>query len=180
VVEEALSLMDLRIPGDGVRLQKELRADLPCIIANPGELQQVVVNLVSNAVDAMPEGGVLSIKTDCLAENEPPRSEERGLQSAAHRPRASARGTDFPPSERGADGCQRRWVTLQISDTGTGIPDEVRQRIFDPFFTTKEVGQGTGLGLSISHGIVKSHGGEIVVESRPGAGTTFTIKLPLR
>jgi two-component system NtrC family sensor kinase len=71
------------------------------------------------------------------------------------------------------------YACVSISDTGCGIPDEVRRRIFEPFFTTKEVGKGTGLGLSISYDIVKKHGGEILVESAEGRGTTFTVRVPL-
>ena len=70
-------------------------------------------------------------------------------------------------------------VVVEVSDTGQGIPEEIRERIFDPFFTTKDVGEGTGLGLSICHNIVTAHGGRIEVDSRPGAGTCFRVALPL-
>ena len=70
-------------------------------------------------------------------------------------------------------------ILVLVSDTGCGMTEEIRTRIFDPFFTTRKVGDGTGLGLSISYGIIKKHGGDITVESEPGAGTTFTIRLPI-
>ncbi|MCM2264950.1 MAG: ATP-binding protein, partial [Desulfuromonadales bacterium] len=86
--------------------------------------------------------------------------------------------------DRQGDITVRSWqegesLCVAVSDNGAGIPEQVRQRIFDPFFTTKEVGKGTGLGLSISYEIVKNHGGEILVSSSPGAGATFTVRLPL-
>lgn len=74
--------------------------------------------------------------------------------------------------------CGNGSVWVSVADTGTGIREEIRQRIFDPFFTTKSVGKGTGLGLSISYEIIHRHGGEIIVKSKPGLGSTFTIKLP--
>ncbi len=114
-----------------------------------GQLSQVLTNLVVNAADAMPQGGTVSIVTGrTLVE------EEEG---------------ELPPGE---------YVTIAVSDEGTGIPDDAIEHVFEPFFTTKPVGQGTGLGLSTVHGIVQQHHGDIAVVSRVGAGTTFTIRLP--
>jgi PAS domain S-box-containing protein len=124
----------------GVPLQLELElGKLQTIMGRPAELHEVVTNLVLNAIDAMPEGGTLRIRTR-------------------------------------AEG--QRHVLLSVADTGVGMTESVRHRIFDPFFTTKGE-QGTGLGLSVSYSIVKRHGGEMHVETRPGGGTTFTISLPV-
>jgi PAS domain S-box-containing protein len=122
-----------------IRLEKELEP-LPPVTCNAARINQVVMNLLTNAIDACDDGGVVTIRT----------------------------GVD-------PDG-----VRLEVADNGCGIDPEARGRIFDPFFTTKPVGQGTGLGLSISYGIVKDHGGTIEVESTPGAGACFIVKLPIR
>jgi signal transduction histidine kinase len=114
-------------------------ADLPPIECYPGQLNQVFMNLLSNAVQSIDGAGRITIRTERVGD------------------------------------C----VRVEISDTGSGIPDAVRARIFDPFFTTKEAGTGTGLGLSITLEIVRRHGGTIDVESLPGAGTTFTLTLPI-
>jgi PAS domain S-box-containing protein len=124
----------------GLPLQLELDlGSVPVVMGRPAELHEVVTNLVLNAIDAMPEGGVLRIRTH---------------------------------SEGG------RFVVLTVADTGVGMTDAVRKRIFDPFFTTKGE-QGTGLGLSVSYSIVKRHGGEMHVETRPGGGATFAVNLPV-
>ncbi len=112
------------------------------VLADPEQIEQVLLNLLSNAVDAMPRGGTIRV----------------------------ALGRETP-----AEGAR---VKLEVTDEGVGIPPEVQGRIFDPFFSTKEIGKGTGLGLAISYGIVKDHGGDILVRSAPGQGTTFTIYLP--
>ena len=120
----------------------EIETDLPPlpeIACYPAKLNQVVLNLIVNAIDACPAGGKVVISTG--------------------------------PAAQG--------VELRVSDNGTGIPPEIRDKIFDPFFTTKPPGQGTGLGLSICHGIVADHGGTIRVESEMGRGTTFTVWLPM-
>jgi PAS domain S-box-containing protein len=115
--------------------------DVPCwIAADRGQIEQVIMNLAVNAVDAMPEGGLLSI---------------------------SATSNTLMAS-------------LEVTDTGVGIPEAIRERIFEPFFTTKESGKGTGLGLSVVHGIVDSHGGKIEVDYPPEGGTTFRIELPIQ
>jgi signal transduction histidine kinase len=117
-------------------------ADLPPVLADPGQLQQVLINLVLNGLDATPVDGQVAIRARPLVTGE------------------------------------RSGVAIAVSDTGPGIPAELRAKIFEPFFTTKPGGQGTGLGLAICRDIIKAHGGEITVESPPGAGTTFTVWLP--
>jgi PAS domain S-box-containing protein len=122
-----------------VQIERDL-GPLPAMTCFGAKLNQVVMNLVMNAIDACPEGGTVTVRT---------RAEDDG-------------------------------VRLDVLDTGTGIPAEIRERIFDPFFTTKPIGVGTGLGLSISYGIVQDHGGKIEVDSTPGQGTRFTVRLPTR
>jgi CheY-like chemotaxis protein len=116
-------------------------------------VHQVVMNLASNAVQAMPQGGVLRVAL------------ETARFDAA---RPATVGSTVPGD----------YIVLRVSDTGTGIPEDVLERMFDPFFTTKEVGVGTGLGLSLVHGIVTSVGGAIEVATEGGKGTTFTVHLP--
>jgi two-component system, cell cycle sensor histidine kinase and response regulator CckA len=121
------------------------------VSADPNQLSQVLTNLAVNARDAMALGGELRFR---LGREE----------------RTEAEGDSAPGPGT--------WITLAVSDTGPGIPADVRERIFEPFFTTKAPGSGTGLGLSQAYGIVTQHSGHIAVDSRPGAGTTFTIYLP--
>lgn len=118
---------------------------------NRSQMQQVLTNLTTNAIHAMPNGGRISIQVH--AEN------------------------SYVPKEA-PDGPPRDYVVLTVHDTGTGIPSDVLPKIFDPFFTTKDVGQGTGLGLSVAYGIVRDHGGWIAVNTRLGAGTTFSVYVP--
>jgi len=124
------------------------------ILADAGQLQQVLMNLVTNARDAMPNGGKLTIRSH-----------------------GSSR---YGGSEHLHNHAQdQHFAMLTVSDSGSGMTAEVRQKIFEPFFTTKPVGKGTGLGLSMAFGIIAQHGGTIDVDSKPGHGTTFVIKLPI-
>lgn len=142
-----------RLLGADVSLDTELDPALWYVLADPGQLEQVLVNLVVNARDAMPSGGRVTIRT-------------ANLNLAA---------TD---DQRGNGVRPGAYVALSVSDTGTGMDVPTQARIFDPFFTTKEAGKGTGLGLSTVYGIVEQSGGHIAVESAPGQGATFTIFLP--
>jgi PAS domain S-box-containing protein len=142
-----------RLLGEDIQLETRLSPDLHPAMVDPGQIEQVVMNLAVNARDAMPNGGTL------LVESANAESDGSGGPAPGNPPAGS-------------------FVVLSISDTGTGIPAEDRRKIFEPFFTTKEDGQGTGLGLSTVYGIVKQNGGEIVVESEPGSGATFRIYLP--
>ncbi len=136
-----------------ITIQNSARAGLWPVNGDATQLHQVLLNLCVNARDAMPKGGTLRIDAENLQIDE---------NYAAMSP-----GTKPGP-----------YLLITVSDTGQGIPEEIRQKIFDPFFTTKEIGKGTGLGLSTVIGIVKSHGGFLAIESKPGQGATFKIYLP--
>jgi signal transduction histidine kinase len=160
VVRGVLDLMEHRIDHGGVHLALEVEPDLPRVRADADQLQQVFLNLASNALDAMPDGGSLTIRA---ARAQVPTTLAEA-QEGAGTPGSS------PPAG---------FVSISIADTGTGIRAEHQGRVFDPFFTTKDVGQGTGLGLSVSYGIVRDHGGALELDSLPGAGSRFTVYLPV-
>lgn len=167
VVEESLLLVEKQLAKEGIALQKELAPDLPEIQGSANHLEQVIVNLVTNAREAMPRGGTLRFATMVHrpASSVDPMREDRD----------GRRSSDFGEIGRVISG--QAVVEIRVSDTGPGIPPGILPRIFDPFFTTKE--QGSGLGLSITYGIVRDHGGAITVDSRPGAGSTFIIQFPI-
>ncbi|MGB7159862.1 MAG: ATP-binding protein, partial [Tepidisphaeraceae bacterium] len=137
-VESTVNIIQGHAKKKRVTIERRLEP-LPLVTCHPAKVNQVVMNLVSNAIDACPEGGRVTIIT-------------------------------------GANGNQAR---IEVSDTGPGVPDSIRQRIFDPFFTTKPPGEGTGLGLSISYGIVKDHDGTIEVTNPPEGGARFVVTLPM-
>jgi signal transduction histidine kinase len=142
-----------RLVGEDIPIEIRTGGDLWGVRADPGQIEQVLMNLAANSRDAMPEGGSLTISTENTVV-----VEEDG------RDRPGLRAGDY--------------VTLSVSDTGLGVPEDVRAHIFEPFFTTKALGKGTGLGLATVYGIVKQNGGGIYLESEDGKGTRFMIYLP--
>jgi two-component system, cell cycle sensor histidine kinase and response regulator CckA len=153
VVSTFLKMLS-RVIGEDIHVELKLGSDVPSIVADAGQLEQVLMNLCVNARDAMPAGGTLVIGTGFA---------EVDAEHAALR-EGMVKG---------------RYALLTVSDTGVGMDKATQAKIFDPFFTTKAVGRGTGLGLSTVYGIVKQSGGSIWVYSEPGRGTTFRIYLPI-
>jgi two-component system, cell cycle sensor histidine kinase and response regulator CckA len=139
-----------RLIGEHIQMDSVLDPDLGLVRADPGQIQQIILNLVLNARDAMQGGGRLGFQTANVILD---------------------KGQDTP--------APRQYAMLAVRDTGMGMNAEIRSRIFEPFFTTKEVGKGTGLGLSSVHGIIEQSGGIIEVESEPGRGSVFRIYLPI-
>lgn len=143
-----------RIIGEDIELTTKLCDRRLTVMADRGQLEQVLINLAANARDAMPNGGRLRIEANYAVLR---KHSKRAVGFDARGPHA----------------------LISVTDTGSGMDEKTRQKIFEPFFTTKEVGKGTGLGLSISYGIIRQHNGAITVESEPGRGSAVTIHLPL-
>ncbi|MEZ5811241.1 MAG: response regulator [Rhizobiaceae bacterium] len=149
-----LRMLLTRLAGNNVKVEIEHGRDLWPVRADIGQLEQVIVNLVVNARDAMPEGGSLSIRTSNV-------DEAQCAKFAHHRELVAG-----------------EYALIEVEDNGTGIKPDVLKKIFEPFFTTKDVGKGTGLGLSMVYGIIKQTGGFIFADSEEGEGSTFRIFLP--
>ena len=141
IAEKALDNLGRRLEEAGIEVERDMDADLPSVMADPDMVQQVVLNLVINAIQAMPEGGSLKVGA--------------GLRRTRYK---------------------KAYVDLVFADSGTGIPDEVKEKIFDPFFTTRSM--GTGLGLSISLQIAREHGGNLTARNVAQGGAAFKLSLP--
>jgi len=150
LLNKVTGLLEHKIVEKNVRVKIDVDETLPSLQADPDQLQQVFINLFLNSLQALQPGGAIKIRAAAVEE-----------------------------AANGAPDRQRRKIRIEFEDNGAGIPPERLGQVFDPFFTTKDVGEGTGLGLSVSYGIVRDHGGEIRVESRPAEFTRFTIDLPL-
>jgi PAS domain S-box-containing protein len=152
-VVHGMEKMLRRLIGEDVELSTKFDSDLGCVKADPGQLEQVIMNLAVNARDAMPRGGKLTITTTNVLIDHKTKFRNRTLEPG-------------------------RYVMLSISDNGMGMSEDVKTHLFEPFFTTKGLGKGTGLGLATCHGIIAQSGGDIHVYSEPNSGTTFKIYLP--
>lgn len=152
IIHNSMELLQRSIPKN-IDIVVNLKKDIPKIMADPSQMQQVLINLAVNARDAMQDGGRLIIETDVV-----------GTENGA------ANGMPF---DKGG------FVKLSVSDTGIGMDTETQRKIFDPFFTTKETGKGTGLGLYIVHSVISNHGGYVNLYSEPLKGTRFNIYLPI-
>ena len=148
-----ISKMLERLIGEDIELITLTKPDLGLVTVDPGQFEQVIMNLVINARDAIPQGGKIVIE-------------------------AVNAILDSNQARQAGDITPGKYAMVLVTDDGTGMPDEVKEHIFEPFFTTKEEGKGTGLGLATCYGIINQSGGHIEVESRPGIGTTFTLYLP--
>jgi PAS domain S-box-containing protein len=144
----------IRLIGEDIEFHTQLHEEKLPVKAVSGQIEQVLMNLATNARDAMPNGGLLTIRTDLVQID-----------------------NDFIAMH--GYGIPGDYALISVSDTGTGMEEKVRERVFEPFFTTKEVGKGTGLGLATAYGIIEQHGGYITVYSELGEGTSFRILLPL-
>jgi two-component system cell cycle sensor histidine kinase/response regulator CckA len=153
VLSELANLLR-RLIGAEIKLEMVHGRDVGLVKVDQGQLEQVIINLVVNARDAMPHGGTVMIRTRNY------KQETRVMRGQ----------DDMPPGD---------YVMIEVADSGTGIPPDILQRIFEPFFSTKEIGSGTGLGLSTVYGIVRQTGGFIGVDSTVGKGSTFMIYLPV-
>jgi len=148
-----MSEMLLGLLREEMELEVKLHPDAGCISADPGQIEQVIMNLVVNARDAMPKGGKLTLKTEHM--------DSKSIRTTRHYP--------IPLGD---------YVMLAVTDTGIGMDAETQSRIFEPFFTTKAKDEGTGLGLSVVYNIVRGAGGQVRVSSEPGKGTTLEVFLP--
>ncbi|MBI3011566.1 MAG: response regulator [Candidatus Omnitrophica bacterium] len=159
VIDASLALVQAQAAEKGIHLMKDVADDVPLVLLDENQMQQVLINLILNAFAAMPAGGRLSIRSYLRRLAEPGR--RIGLRSAdAFRPGQTV-------------------LVCEVEDTGTGIPKEILPKVFHPFFTTKPPGEGIGLGLTITAAIVEGHGGTIALESEEGKGTKAVITLPV-
>lgn len=160
ILGQTIELCEADMKSARVLVEKKFAKTLPKVEANASELQQVLLNLINNALQAMPRGGTITLET---------RTHNQPLTFVDRRKGAPPYTATGP------------WVEIQVKDTGVGIAKDHLSRVFEPFFTTKEIGKGTGLGLSVSMGIVRKHGGDLTVDSAGlNKGATFRLTIPIK
>jgi len=167
VLSSTLKILAYELQSRNIECRSRLAGNLPATMADANQLQQVFVNLINNAYEAMFEadgGGVLTVSSELIE------ADQAAVYGAVY-----GSADDAPAARPPA----ARSIRVCIEDNGPGIPTELQPRIFDPFFTTKSPGKGTGLGLSVCHGIIGEHDGQIWVESTPGEGTRFCVQIPV-
>jgi signal transduction histidine kinase len=147
IIEACLALVKYQLTRNQVTVVRELDDSLPPLLLDRNKIEQAMINLFLNAIQAMPNGGTLAVRT-------------------CSRPPQDRHALPQPPT-----------LVAEVEDTGTGIPEDLIPRIFDPFYTTKPTGLGTGLGLSVTRKLIEAHGGTIAATNRPGGGARFTITL---
>ncbi|MBI4429705.1 MAG: PAS domain S-box protein [Ignavibacteriales bacterium] len=153
IIEETLNLFE-RSVDKTIEVKKTITVDLCLINGDEGQIQQALLNILINARDSMPDGGVIAVQAEKINFSEHP-------------------PTAFAEARVG------EYVAVSVADSGLGMPKDVQNRIFEPFFTTKDQGKGTGLGLSVVYGVINSHNGFVTVQSEPGVGSQFTLYFPL-
>ncbi len=173
LLERIILLLGKRIRDQRITVERDLHPELPYLYSRADELMQVLLNLVVNALDAMPDGGILRLTT-ATASMQACSTLLRGIHGEQGEGKPSAPDAT---SGNGREMVDDTMLFIQVGDTGCGVAPDMRQKIFEPFMTTKEA--GTGLGLFISMQLISQHGGNIIVESEPGQGSTFTVLLPL-
>lgn len=172
LLERIILLLGKRIRDQRITVERDLHPELPYLYSRADELMQVLLNLVVNALDAMPDGGTLRLTTTSSS-----MQACSTLSHGAHGGQGERKPAAEATSGNGCGTVDDTVLLIQVGDTGCGVAPDMRQKIFEPFMTTK--GEGTGLGLFISMQLISQHGGNIIVESEPGQGSTFTVLLPL-
>jgi len=178
LVQDCLVLFAERITLQRIAVRTELAERFPILRLDGLQMKQAIMNLVANALEAMPHGGTLTLATQVVGSEAGQPFDASAVRTAAdgHAPAGPA-GSDASPDHTAKPSDATEWATLSVGDTGGGIPQEIVDEVFNPFFTTKEI--GTGLGLTLVRRIARAHRGRVEVRNRPGEGVTFCLWLPV-
>ncbi|HYL82314.1 MAG TPA: ATP-binding protein, partial [Candidatus Acidoferrum sp.] len=178
LLQECLVLFAERIANQNVQVRMTLVERPPVLPLDPVQVKQAVLNLLTNALEAMPDGGVLTIGTQAVSGDHGPPDDPSVGQSGAEAGPAEGREPFSRPSPGPTDlPASGEWVVISVGDTGGGIPQEILDEVFNPFFTTKDA--GTGLGLTLVRRVARAHGGRVEMDNRPGEEVTFRLCLPV-
>jgi len=177
LLQDCAVLFAERIATQRVQLRMDLGERAPVLSLDPVQVKQAVLNLMTNALEAMPDGGTLTLGTRSVRQDGGQLVDSSNGQSGGTESDGADESTARPVDESTARLAPEEWVEVSVGDTGGGIPEEILPEVFNPFFTTKEA--GTGLGLALVRRIARAHGGGVDVDNRPGQGVTFHIRLPV-